>query len=212
MLACLQAYLDRTAGEDLWCSNSCSSWTKNSFYIIRWQHRELDFSETLRNEMKGAGHGGTGLNSICRCTSGPLLGCLYGSFWQQSMHLACIHFYNSVNNFLWLQHGAQEKPCIHTTASSSSMLEWPDWLGHLEGKVWDLKRMGAKYRAPASIWFSPFPWEYSQWKQFYRCENNFPQAGRFWRVSWQAARSLEFSLHSRARTQLISWRFIFLGN
>lgn len=121
-------------------------------------------------------------------------------------------FYHIVDNFLWLQHYVQEKSHVPTSTSSSSIWGWLDLWVPLEGEAGDLKSVGGKYRDSVSTWVGLFPWESSQWKLVYRCENNFPQAGRVWRVSWKAASSLDFSLHSRARTQLISWRFIFLGN
>lgn len=140
--------------------------------------QRASFSGTFRTEMKGARHGTAGLNTICRCIPGPLPGCLYGSFWQQCICLACIHFYRGVNNLLRLYRWAQEKSCMHTTVSSSFMLEQADRWVLLEGKVWDLKRMGGKYRASASTRFCLLPWEYSEWKHLYRCENKSPQAGR----------------------------------
>lgn len=42
--------------------------------------QRASFSGTFRTKMKGALHGNTGLNTICRCISGPLPGCLHGSF------------------------------------------------------------------------------------------------------------------------------------
>lgn len=140
--------------------------------------QRASFSGTFRTEMKGARHGTAGLNTLCRCIPGPLPGCLYGSFWQQCICLACIHFYRGVNNLLRLYRWAQEKSCMHTTVSSSFMLEQADRWVLLEGKVWDLKRMGGKYRASASTRFCLLPWEYSEWKHLYRCENKSPQAGR----------------------------------
>lgn len=140
--------------------------------------QRASFSGTFRTEMQGARHGNTGLNTVCRCISGPLPGCLYGSFWQQCICLARIHFYHGVNNLLRLHPCAQDKSCIHATVSSSSMLEQADRWVLLEGKVWDLKRMGGKYRASASTRFCLLPWEYSEWKHLYRCENKSPQAGR----------------------------------
>lgn len=157
--------------------------------LLKWKagvallHRQVatqraSFSGTFRTEMKGARHGNTGLSTIRRCISGPFPGCLYGAFWQQSICLACIHSYHGVNSFLWLHRCVQEKLFVHATVSSSSMLEQADQWVLLEGKVWDLERMGSKYRASASTRFCLLPWEYSEWKHLYRCENKSPQAGR----------------------------------
>lgn len=140
--------------------------------------QRASFSGTFRTEMKGARHGNTGLNTICKCISGPLPGCLYNSFWQQRICLACIHSSHGVNHLLQLYRCAQEKSYIHANVSFSSMLEQAYRWVLLEGKVCDLKRMGGKYRASALTRFCLLSWEYSEWKHLYRCENKSPQAGR----------------------------------